>query len=697
MLLFQFLINYSWGFILLCVAIALAGSYALYYLGTDTGLNPSLKKILATLRFITLFVVAFYLLQPLIKNLQRTVQKPIIVVVQDNSNSLLKYNDSAFVRTQYPTKINELVNALSGKYDVKTLSFGATSTDKLALTFTDKRTNISQVLKDIDTKYNGLNVGAVVLASDGNYNAGANPLQQASVLKAPFYTILVGDTLPKIDAAITNVTHNSTVYLGNDFPLQAHLNALQLQGSSAVITVLSSGVTVAQQTVSVTNNDYYTTVNMLAKASKIGKQAFDVVVKSTKTENNTLNNKFTFYVDVIDSRQKILLLTSQPHPDIAALQQALTSNEAYEVSVKTTDKFDYNFNPYNLVVLHQLPSVTFNNMASLQQGIKNSTTSLLYVIGAQTQMNNFTQLNTGVTLTQNKNILQEAEPIYNTYFAQFTLEPTTKEALQTWPPLNAFFGTYQLSADMSVLVKQSINNVTTNYPLIAVGQNQGKKIGVIAGEGLWRWRMSNYKDKENTLAFDEIINKVVQFLAVKEQKENFKVLCPQLFFEGDAITLDAELYNNAFELINDADVSLQVTDATQKKYNYTFSKNDKAYRTNLGQYAPGNYNYVASTTYNGKPYTRKGSFIVATINAEDNVINANTALMRQLATQSGGRMYTAQTTDALKELLINQKELPSITYSERTIDDFINYKLPCFLLLLLLTTEWFVRKRNGLY
>jgi hypothetical protein len=697
MFLFQFLISTSWWFLLLCAGVAFAGTYVLYYFSTDDAQTPLLKKILSALRFVVLFGIAFYLLQPLIKTLQRTIQKPIVVVVQDNSASLLKYTDSNYVRTVYPTKINELINALSAKYDVKTMSFGATTTDDLSLNFTQKRTNISNALKDIDTKYSGLNVGAVVLASDGNYNAGANPLQQAGVIKAPFYTVLMGDTLPKVDVAVTNVTHNSTVYLGNNFPLQAQLNALQLQGSSATVTVTSNGVTVAQQALNVASNDYYTSINLLAKATKVGKQAFDVVVKSSKKETNTANNRFTFYVDVIDSRQKILLLAAQPHPDVAALQQALSSNEAYEVTVKTADKFDYNFNPYNLVVLHQLPSATFTNMDGLVKGIAASTTSLLYVIGAQTQMNNFAQLNSGVSLLQNRNLVQETEPVYNTDFAQFTLDASTKEELQTWPPLNAFFGTYQVNADMNVLIKQAINNVTTNYPLIAVGQSQGKKTGVIVGEGLWRWRMANYKTKENTIAFDEIINKIVQFLAVKEQKENFKVICPQLFFEGDAIIIDAELYNNVFELINDNEVSLQVTDAAQKKYNYTFSKNDKSYTANIGQYAPGNYNYVASAMYNNKPYTRKGSFTVATINAEDNVINANTTLMRQLATQSGGRMYTAQTTDALKELLINQKELPSVSYSERTIDDFINYKWPCLLLILLLAIEWFVRKRNGLY
>jgi hypothetical protein len=697
MLLFQFLISTSWWFLLLCALVALVGTYLLYFFGSNDIQPPVLKKILAALRFTVLFMLAFYLLQPLIKNLQRTVQKPIVVIMQDNSNSLIKYSDSAFIRTQYPQKINELITALSTKYDVKALSFGKTTEDKLVINYTQKRTNISQALKDIDTKYSGLNVGAILLASDGNYNAGANPLQQALVLKAPFYTVLIGDTMPKIDAAVSNVTHNSTAYLGNSFPVQAHINALQLGASAANVSITSNGVVVAQQAINVTNNDFYSTVNLVAKATKVGKQAFEVSIKSSKTENNTINNRFTFYVDVIDSRQKILILTSQPHPDVAALQAALGSNEGFEVSVKTTDKFDYNFNPYNLVVLHQLPSATFNNLDALKKAIVASSTSILYIIGAQSQMNSFAQLPTGVTLLQNKNLVQETLPVLSSDFAQFTLEANTKDELKTWPPLNCFYGTYQLSGDMNTLLKQGINNVTTNYPLIAVGQLQGEKTGVIAGEGLWRWRMANYKAKENTLAFDELINKTVQFLAVKEQKENFKVICPQLFFEGDAITIDAEVYNNAFELINESEVNLQVTDSKQKKYNYTFSKNDKAYTANLGQYAPGAYNYVASTTYNNKPYVRKGSFVVATINAEDNVINANTALMRQLATQSGGGMYTARTTDALKDLLLNQKELPSVAYSERTIDDFINYKWPCFLLILLLAIEWFVRKRNGLY
>ena len=65
------------------------------------------------------------------------------------------------------------------------------------------------------------------------------------------------------------------------------------------------------------------------------------------------NNTRTVYIEVIDSRSKILLYSHAPHPDIAALQQALAGNENYEVLVKySNDLRSIPVHTLDLVIWH---------------------------------------------------------------------------------------------------------------------------------------------------------------------------------------------------------------------------------------------------------------------------------------------------------------------------------------------------------
>ena len=53
--------------------------------------------------------------------------------------------------------------------------------------------------------YSNQNVGAVILASDGIYNEGSNPLYANFELNAPIHVIALGDTVPSRDVILKRV------------------------------------------------------------------------------------------------------------------------------------------------------------------------------------------------------------------------------------------------------------------------------------------------------------------------------------------------------------------------------------------------------------------------------------------------------------------------------------------------------------
>jgi hypothetical protein len=125
-------------------------------------------------------------------------EKPVIIIAQDNSQSIVKTIDSSYYRSEYIDNLKHLIKQLSSDYEVVSYTFGqgVTSGDekKLDPGFDENQSNISEMLQYVGEAYEGCNVGAVILATDGIYNKGLNPIAAARRLSFPIYTIAMGDT-----------------------------------------------------------------------------------------------------------------------------------------------------------------------------------------------------------------------------------------------------------------------------------------------------------------------------------------------------------------------------------------------------------------------------------------------------------------------------------------------------------------------
>jgi hypothetical protein len=126
-----------------------------------------------------------------------------------------------------------------------------------------------------------------------------------------------------------------------------------------------------------------------------------------------------------------------------------------------------------------------------------------------------------------------------------------------------------------------------------------------------------------------------------------------------------------------------------KKFSYTFSKTARDYRLGLGALAAGDYRYEARTTANGEAVRKTGAFTVRELVAE----KLQTVANHQFASRSGGRMFPASDLRALEKTMLADEQLKPVTYTSISTAPLIELKWLFFTLLILLSTEWFVRKR----
>ncbi len=128
-----------------------------------------------------------------------------------------------------------------------------------------------------------------------------------------------------------------------------------------------------------------------------------------------------------------------------------------------------------------------------------------------------------------------------------------------------------------------------------------------------------------------------------------------------------------------------------------FARGTDMYRLSLGKLKPGKYTWSASTSLEGKRYSKSGEFIVEDISLEKLNSSSNALVMRQLSKRTGGKYAFLKEYESSLDELLNRKDISTMSYPETTYNDLIDIKLIFFLLLFLLTLEWFLRKWLGAY
>lgn len=679
---------------LACLLLGCLYAWVLY--ASNKNLAKNLKIALTALRILVITAIAWLLFAPLVKQITYTKEKPIVVLAQDNSLSVSQIQPAGFDQKKYQKELQLLTDELSSKYEVKTYSFSDSVKTGLDFSGQGKLSNASALVNQLNDELLNRNIGAVIIASDGIFNRGGNPLYELNKIKAPVYTIALGDTIPKRDVLIANVNYNNLVYLDNEFTLSIQVQAYESKGESTQLTVLENGKKVSEQMVGIGTNSFVKDVQVKLKANKIGIQKYTLAVSTVKNEITTKNNSQTIYVEVIDAKQKIVLVSAVPHPDLATLKQTIETNQHYEVTVALADEINtIDPSKYSLAILYQLPA-NGNTAAALISKLQESKISLWYIIGAQSNISAFNQLQKTLNFNRANGSLQEVFPYPDANFTTFNVEATALKQLNNYDPLLVPFANVAINGSYTAVLNQRIGKINTQSPMLFFIEDNGKKIGFLMGEGIWKWKLEEAKDEESYPLVNELIAKTVQYLSVKDDKRKFKVYSSKSTYdENENVVLNAALYNEAYEPVNTPDVKVQLKDAEGKFFNYVFSKFGAAYRLDAGTLPQGSYIYTASTTLGDKKYTASGAFYINALIAEYQQTTANHQLLYTMAQQSNGKLVRPANLLSIAAELEKSDQLKTISYEDRKYEELISLKWLFALIVCLLTTEWFLRKRNG--
>lgn len=664
------------------LAALVAAFIALFQYGYILSNKKTAKKPwFALLRFLTVFSVLMLLIGPKFNKKTYETLKPQLLLMVDDSKSLTYLNVAGKQQTDLESIIKDPV--LNKKFDIKTFSFSEQVLPYDKLSHKGLESDIAKAIVEPQELYKDRNKAIVVL-TDGNQTSGTNYAFSKIDTKTTLLPIIYGDTTQYPDLRISQLNVNKYSYLNNEFPVEVFVN---YQGDATItlnFTIKQGNNTLYSERLSFSPNQRSATVNTLIKSTAVGTMSLRASIEPLEAEKNLTNNVRNFAVEVIDQQTKILILTDLVHPDIAALRNAIESNQQRKVELaKTSDGKD--LNDYNLVIMVGVNSAFAKAYSQLNQLGKNT-----WVITGPTTNFNFLNSQTKGFQIENDPEYDDAQPLINTSYSSFNVE---EFSFNDYPPVRVPFGKINPSVPIEILMFKQIGDVQTNQPLWFTYELGEQRHGVTLASGLWRWRTQSYQDSQNFQNFDNLVSSQIQYLSSNKRRDRLELDYEPFYYQNKLIAIKALYLDKNYEFDNNGILNISLKNkATNAVVKRPLILSGTSYMVDLSDLAAGDYSFTVKVDNDN--LSRSGSFSILEFDIENQFVSANAQSMQQLV-GADNVLYAGQL-DALKEKLNTNELLQSVERETVKYASLIDWEILLGLVLLLLGIEWFARKYNGL-
>ncbi|MCV9928794.1 hypothetical protein OIU83_14075 [Flavobacterium sp. LS1R49] len=668
--------------LLLVLSLVIAGGLSFFQYYYKAKSKSKLTLFLAFLRFLSIFGILVLLINPIItKNSLEIIKTPLPIVV-DNSSSITALNSKEKVIELYKKLTSN--KDLQDKYEIQSYQFDADFKQSEEFDFKGAQTNLDEIAKNLKSINKNV-VFPTVIITDGNQTTGNDYVYRFDP-NNKVYPVIVGDTTTFLDLKINQLNVNKYAFYKNKFPVEVFLQYSGTKNINSDLSISQGGTVLAKESVSFSPSKKTATLNILLPADKVGVQVFKATISSGEKEKNTYNNTKNFAVEIIDQKTTVAIVSAINHPDIAALKRAIESNAQRKVVIVKPNEIK-SLQDYNILILYQ-PTGVFKPVFDTNKAAGINT---FIITGNNTDFNFLNQQQTAFSFrmsNQKEDYLAE----FNTQFNLFAVENI---GFENFPPLQNSFGTVTTNGNVSVLLSSKIRNVATNAPLLAFTENQGKRNAYLLGENTWKWRMQSHIDNQSFAKYDVFIDKIIQYLASNNTKKSLVVNHESFYNSGDALEINAQYFNKNYEFDEKANLTISVTNTeTKQTKNYDLLKGNNSYSVNLDGLAAGKYTFSVKELNSKTTYSSR--FEILDFDIEKQFVNPDVQKLQQLALQTNGKAFFQDQSDALIKTLLENPEYKAIQKNVSTKTPLIDWVWLLILISIALTTEWFVRKYNGL-
>ncbi|MEJ6792677.1 MAG: VWA domain-containing protein [Lacinutrix sp.] len=647
--------------------------------------GTSKKNVLfAFLRFVSIFSVLLLLINPKFEQIKVYVEKPNLVIAVDNSSSIRHLNQEDNVLNIIEGLKNE--SALNEKFNIDMFSFGNNLNVLDSLSFLEQQTNIDNTFKELNLVYKKT-VSPTIIITDGNQTYGNTYEYSAKKYSQPVYPIVVGDTASYLDLKLKQLNVNKYAFLKNKFPVEAILVYSGGQNVTTRFEVTSGSKTIFSKNLNFTEDDNSKILNFTLPANSVGVKSYKASLVSISSEKNKTNNSKNFAVEVVDEKTKVAIVSSVLHPDIGMLKKSIEINEQRKVVLLSSQEAIKQLNDLQLVIVYQ-PNNLFKD---LFEALKLENKNKFVIAGAKTD---FRFLNK-VSENYQHDITSQTEdyqPILNTNYNSFIIDDLDFES---FPPILANFGEPNFSVPFKSVLFKKVSSISTDEPLLATFEINGRREAVLFGENLWKWRAQSFINNNSFNAFDNFTGKLVQYLASNKRKNRLNIDYESFYLGISNIIISAQFFNKNYEFDVNESLNIIVTDKLNKSTKtIPFILKNNNYQVDLSALPASDYDFSVKAT--SENISKSGSFKILEYNVEQQFLNADIYKLNTIANTSNGTSYFVNNYKTLIKDLAKDERYKPIQKISKNIVPLIDWKYLLVLIALSLAIEWFMRKYNGL-
>ena len=703
-------ISFHIDWVFLVAASLLLSGYAVFvYRTTIPEISLTKKIFLSAIRIIALILLFLLIFEPLLKIEKKKIIQPVHYFFVDDSKSLKQFEEkSPFISDNLLTEIKKLP---ANSY--KLFSFGSNvsnvlQADSAKFLFNEPSTNFSNIFPVLQKEEN---IASVTLISDGIFTEGTSPLYQAEKLNVPVFTVGVGDSTTKKDISIQNILHNEYLYAGTNTPLIVSVIQHGFTGSKATLSLFEDNSLLQAKEISFSESEQQN-IEFSYKPNSPGEKKISFILSPLPNEYSKENNRQSLFVKVLDNKLSVVLLAGAPSADVTFIKNSLqadTNNFVQSFTQITQTQFLEKSSPdkvlekADILYLINFPAAQTSNQLvdKVAKLIRDKNLPYFFLLTSSVDPVKLRILQNELPFSVNrtdKSVVEVQPVVADELLRNPLIQFGGKDILEQWnnlPPV--FKPNWDITAkpESEVLAKTKINNITLNSPLIISKRLGSKRSIAVLASDVWKWKLQ--KATSQLDLFDRFISNGTKWLHAVEQKKQVAISTNKKFYSvGEKIYFTAEVYDEAFNAVNDAEVKTLIK-SNESDFPVTFSSiGNGLYETTIDNLGKGDFTFAGEANRGNQSLGKdNGRFSVGEIDYELYNTTMNSDLLKLLAKETKGKFFYnsyGNLFDKLKEITKNTSK-NKVEVSEYRI--WSNEFMLMFIILLF-AVEWFIRKREGL-
>jgi len=192
----------------------------------------------------------------------------------------------------------------------------------------DGSTNIGQVMEHIKSNQNNRLAGSLLI-TDGQVNLGSEiPIQDLEGTK-PIHIVGVGDNSPLVDVSIHSIDVSPVIIKGENAELDVTVSSHGVMNHRLNVTLYSGNKLLGSKVVPVSGEGSMERVRFMINPNQTGEIQYRVQVNALPDEINIQNNKQIVPIQVLKNEYKIAIFTGAPNFNTKVIKNIFSQNAEF--------------------------------------------------------------------------------------------------------------------------------------------------------------------------------------------------------------------------------------------------------------------------------------------------------------------------------------------------------------------------------